>query len=237
MPLYQLGSSAMSATLILVLGTVAWLDDLYVGALILGGGYLVFSLLLGGLHGSDAGDIGADAHADIGGDADVGGHDLGSDHGGLADAHHGHDLETIIGGPRRKRVIGFASPMVLSLLLACFGLVGFAFLRSVGQETWTLAPAIAGGLFVALVLVRLVNTLAARATPATAVNVRDVVGIEANVIVPINPGSVGQVAFIVKGQRCTSAARSQNDKPIARDQAVVITRVEKHTCYVVPKER
>ena len=49
-------------------------------------------------------------------------------------------------------------------------------------------------------------------------------------------GSVGQIAFIVKGRRCTSSARTQKDQTIERDQNVVITRVDGSTCYVVPKE-
>lgn len=241
-----------------ILAAVSWLDDLYVGTLVVGGGYLLISLLLGSFHGADAG---GDAGGDIGGHADVGGHDLGGHadvgahdmgahdvgadaHGGAHDvgahdagAHgHAHDLETLVGGPRKTRVIGLRSPMVLALLLANFGLLGLVSVQWLGPQVITLAPAGAGGLVLAGGLVRVINHFGAKATPAAAFTVNDLIGLQADVLVPIKPGSVGQITFVVKGRRCTSGACSEKEQPIGRGQTVVITRVVQDRCYVVPKD-
>jgi hypothetical protein len=249
-----------------ILAAVSWLDDLYVGTLVVGGGYLLISLLLGSFHGADAGgdaggdlgghDLGGDADMggqDLGGHADVGAHDVGAhdvgadahagahdagahDAGAHAHAGHAHDLETLVGGPRKTRVIGLRSPIMLSLLLANFGLLGLMSAGWLGVEPITLVPAGAGGLIITGGLVRLINRLAATGSPSATFTVNDLIGLQGEVAVPIKPGSVGQITFVVRGRRCSSGACTDSEQPIQRGQIVVITRVVQNRCYVVPKD-
>lgn len=68
------------------------------------------------------------------------------------------------------------------------------------------------------------------------VTTKDLIGLEAEVQIPI-PGAekVGQISYVVNGTRCTNAARSEDGTEIQAHTVVVITKVVGNTVFVNKK--
>ena len=64
----------------------------------------------------------------------------------------------------------------------------------------------------------------------------EVVGRDAEVVTPIPAGGTGEVAYLARGQRELSAARTIDGTAVPRGRPVVIERVVGQTLYVRPRE-
>jgi len=224
------------------------LADLYLGATILGIGYVVLSIALGGLHFSDlAGshDAGLGGHdGGLGGhDGGVGGHDgvdasagdMGPDSGAGGHAAT-HDRGTMIDATdERRRAFTPCSPTIIATFLGVSGVIGLVLLRGYGWEHMSLIPASLGGLATAGGFMAMFNKLAEATAGSTHAVTRDLIGLGAEVTTPIGGDSIGEITFVVKGVRLSHGARSANGEPLGRGMAVTIEAVDGNDLYVLRK--
>jgi hypothetical protein len=191
---------------------------LYTFAAAAGLGWAVFSFLLGHL----AGDAGDGGDVDAGG-ADAGGGEAGADGGGHADhasSDHGHALPLL-------------SPTVLAGCAAGFGFTGLA-LRASGLPLVVHLPgAVAGGVGLALLLALFLDRAVRGMESTSAVSPVAFEGLEAEVIVPVPRGGLGEIAFEHNGTRVAGAARARDGAARRRGERVLITRVRGDGVYEV----
>ena len=62
--------------------------------------------------------------------------------------------------------------------------------------------------------------------------VLDIIGLDAEVITAIPIDGFGEIAYVARGSRYNSTARSIDNKEIPRNATVSIKRVVGNTCYV-----
>lgn len=175
----------------------------YVSLLVLGFLYAVISLLAGWIS-----DVGGHFHFDVGGHGDVPGH---------ADTGH---LGPISGTTVATFITGFGGGGVIAHYWLRWPLLG------------SLAVAIGSGLTVAAAAYAVLEFIFKETQAGSEFAVGETVGREAEVIVSIPAGGVGEVAYIMRGQREQSSARSVDAAAIPKGSAVVIDRVSGPTAYV-----
>jgi membrane protein implicated in regulation of membrane protease activity len=175
----------------------------YVSLLVLGFLYAVISLLAGWIS-----DVGGHFHFDVGGHGDVPGH---------ADTGH---LGPISGTTVATFITGFGGGGVIAHYWLRWPLLG------------SLAVAIGSGLAVAAAAYAVLEFIFKETQAGSEFAVGETVGREAEVIVSIPAGGVGEVAYIMRGQREQSSARSIDAAAIPKGSAVVIDRVSGPTAYV-----
>ena len=100
----------------------------------------------------------------------------------------------------------------------------------------TLAVAIGSGLVVAAAAYAILDFIFSETQAGSEFAVAETVGREAEVITSIPEGGMGEIAYIMRGQREHSSARSIDGGAIARGSAVVIDRVTGPTAYVRRKQ-
>ncbi len=104
------------------------------------------------------------------------------------------------------------------------------------QLQWSLLPglavAILSGAILAASAFGILEMLFARTQAGSEFELSDMVGRTAEVITPIAVDGTGQIAYMVKGQRERSAARSADGTAIARGDSVVIERIVGATAHV-----
>ncbi len=104
------------------------------------------------------------------------------------------------------------------------------------QLEWTLIPglvlALAAGTLLAGAAFGLLELLFSRTQAGSEFAVFDMVGRTAEVITPIAAEGTGEIAYMVKGQRERSAARSLDGVAISRGSSVVIEKFVGATAYV-----
>jgi len=184
--------------------------------------YALVSALLTGFFGFMGGGGG-----EGGGSFEVG-HDFGV-HGGDAGGHG----EAFAAGAEGEPVIAPLSPATISVFLATFGGVGIILTALYDFSLYLSLPISAGSALVVAGAVfalfyRLFTAVQASSEPRMA----EVPGVTAEVTVPISTEGVGEVAFVVRGARLTSPARSQEGVELARHTAVRIVRRVGSTVYV-----
>ncbi len=213
---------------LLLLGSV--LEAAYWICLIVGGGMLLFSILLGDAH---HGDMSADVgHADLGVDHADG---LDSAHAVDLDAHggfgHGHDADTHGLALARGFSIRF-----LIFFMAVFGALGVIFTSFTGtRQGMTLAIALVGGLAVGQVVHQLLRSIR-RSTGDSATQPRDYVNKLARVTVRIAGGCQGEVALQVRnGERFVPAVAAGGAGEFKAGDEVVVTAYRGGVAEVVAK--
>lgn len=190
------------------------LDIIYAAALVFGFGWALISFLLGelGSHGieAEAHDIGADGHEGF--HVEGGGH---HPHGGAA---HLHDVD------------GQISP--LSPLILATGVGGFGGFGLLGSLVFQLGPllssllALTGGILFGFGMYLLYARLLAGMQGSSEVRVEALSGVTGTVITPIPADSLGEISFVARGSRITSAARSATGQPIPRGRLVIIQEMQ-----------
>lgn len=172
---------------------------LYLFALIVGGGLLGASILLGGSDG-DA-DVG-DTEADLGGDP---------------------DLAVQAGFP--SFLSSFLSLRFWTFFSAFFGLTGLT-LRLLLHSVWLELPAaIVAGTAAAAGAAAVFRALS-RDTGGETVSSRDYIGKTARVVVPIGTDSVGKVRVRVKGQSVDLLATGVDPEDFRGREEVLIVEME-----------
>ena len=184
--------------------------------------YALISALLSGFFGFGHGAPEAGGHFEVS-------HDYGAG-GGVADGHgEAFSVEAAEGVP-----IAPLSPATMSVFMATFGGVGILLTSLFHQSLFVSLPASAGAGFVVAGAVfalfyRVFTSVQASSEPRMA----EAVGLKGEVTVSIPTEGVGEVAFVARGLRVTSPARSQEGKELPRNSAVRIVRQVGSTLYVL----
>lgn len=153
---------------------------------------------------------------DVGGDHDVGGHDVSVDHAG-ADQ----------GGP------GLFSARIMAAFLTAFGVGGV-----VGRYYGFPHPAASGlGVLAGVVMAGLVYQFAKMLhgqQASSEVRMASLVGKSAEVSVAIPASGVGQVVLVASGERTELIARGAGGLAVARGTEVVVTGLRGDSLIVAP---
>jgi membrane protein implicated in regulation of membrane protease activity len=89
---------------------------------------------------------------------------------------------------------------------------------------WSLVWAVGSAVGTAGLMYLFVSQFLVRSQASSELRRGELVGIEAEVTVPIGENSTGQVTYVTKSGRMSSMARSVDGRPIPRGQLVVIAR-------------
>jgi hypothetical protein len=130
-----------------------------------------------------------------------------------------------------------ASPTSIAALLTGFGGGGLMAAASGLPAPLSLAAAL-GGSIVACALAWLVigKWLMSLQSTSYAKQI-DMLGLEAEVLTPLEQGATGEIAYVLDGTRFTAPARLAGGERIGRREKVRIARVKDNIVYVVPRER
>lgn len=225
------------------------LEIVYVASFLLGGGYLALASVLhfvggdGGGHDSDLDldtDVDADLDVDAGMDVDAGDVDAGDlDAGDLdadadadadaGDAGEAHDHGDVDGG----KDVSFFSPLVMSVLLVGFGLMGFAVHHWLAEVALiSLAAALAmgggagGGMWFTLKKMRQLEG-------GSQARVATLVGLEATVSVRIPAKGYGEIIYVTQGQQFNTPAKSGTGSEIPKGSRVIIGGFDDEGTFLV----
>lgn len=195
----------------------------YLGLAFLGAGYLLFSVFMGhsDLGGEGHGDAGH--HAPDGGDAHM---DYGVDAGGhaSASAHAPHAAEFHF---------PFFSPLALATLFACIGGYGLIALHGFRTEDATsILAAIPAAVVTAYLVTYAGWRIVGSSRGSSQILLKDLAGVEAEVITPIPAGGLGEVAALVSGQRYTAPAREAQGREVPRGAHVKVLKMVGSTLLV-----
>ncbi len=204
----------------------------YVGALVLGGGLLVASALMGG---------GKDADLDVDHDLDVGGPDADLDADADADAALDHDGHVGVGDALWMPIL---SIRFWTFSLAFFGLTGLVLegMRMVGLigAPWglVLGLAVVTGAVSGWVVSRIVQQLKQERVSSEVVPEHDYAGKAAEVLLDVAPGDPGLVRLDVKGVSIDVSAvvASPDVGPLRRGSKVIVLAYEQGKVRVAPFE-
>jgi membrane protein implicated in regulation of membrane protease activity len=208
----------------------------YISLLILGGGYIALTFIVGELL-----DFGEDVGQAMEGVSDSVGEALGS----LGDA-----LEGVLGGPEAADVGGIELPEVgeiglehevegpspFSLRVVAMFAVGFGAGGLIGKglgvsDALSLVPASGVAVLTAAVMWVFLRFLYGE-QGSTSIQAADYVGLVGRVIIALPQDRPGQVALVVKGQRINAPARSEDGSPIRAQAAVEVLGAEGGTVVV-----
>lgn len=238
---------------------MSWLLNVYWFSLGIGGIYLLVAGALGALGGHGGGhgaghDLGGGHDAGL----DAGGHDgpamlpsadldSGSlDGGGLDAAGHAASQDFAHGPIIADHApdSGFSttdlSPfnlLNLMCLLACFGGTGLALIASRVPTLLTFPLALASGLLLTGAFHWLVANVLMKFQALAVPSQTDMLGLDAEVITPLEGSGYGEIAYILDGQRFTAPAKLASGEHAGRQDSVTIVRVEGNTAYVEARRR
>lgn len=190
------------------LANVSTLNCVYFTLLVVGVVYAVVILIAGELH-----DLGFG-----GGDMDLGGgHDFTFEHGDVS--------------------VTSLSPVTIASFVTAFGAFGLIStgLFNVSAQA-SLLWAAAGALVIAVIAHFAFGYFLIAPQSSSEVTAEHVIGTTAEVITPIAPGRLGEVAFVARGGRVTTSARGAGDQAIPRGTVVTIERMIGNVAIVRPLE-
>jgi membrane-bound ClpP family serine protease len=172
----------------------------YFVCLIAGVAYAILATIFSGIGGDvDASGVDVDAGLDI----DIGDGDLGGE------VH-----------------LSPVSPIVIATFLASFGGGGLVAARGFALSTWpSLVVATLSGFAFGALAFFLFYKIYSITQSSSEAHVESLVGTQAEVITPIRPDTLGEVAYIARGTRYNSPARSEDNTTIMRGRIVTITKV------------
>lgn len=192
------------------------LNCIYGAFLFLGLGYALFIVVTGGLSQVDMPDVDIDiGQIDLPGDVDIPGADI---HVG------GPDLPA--GGIDAPDVsVSPLSPITVASFVTTFGGIGIICTQFFNcRPEWSLLWATVGGLAASGLMFLFYSQFLIRSQGSSEVRQSDLLGVQAEVTVPIGETTVGQVTYLTKSGRMSSMARSADGKAIPRGTFVVIVR-------------
>lgn len=196
------------------------LNCIYFGLFFVGVGFAIYVAISGGLGGGGdvpTGDVDI-PQVDLPGGADMGGADLPA--GGL-------DSPDVNVSP--------LSPVSIATFITLFGGLGVITLQFLKIDPrWSLLIATAGALLGSSLMFLLYSRVLIGSQASSQVLRGELVGLEAEVSVPIGESSPGQVSYVTKAGRMSSMARSIDGRPIPRGQFVKIVRSQGPQVLVQP---
>jgi len=193
------------------------LNCVYFALFFVGVGYAIFIVVTGGLADIDVPNVDIDVpQIDLPGDVQVPGADI---HIG------GPDLPA--GGLDTPDVsVSPLSPITIASFVTSFGGIGVLATQFFGVDPRiSLLWATGGALLISALMFLFYSQVLIRAQGTSLVQRGEIVGLPAEVAVPIGEGSRGQVTYTTKAGRMSSTARSADGHPIPRGQLVQIVRV------------
>lgn len=202
------------------------LSCVYSVLLFLGLGYAIFIAITGGLGDIDMPDVDIDIpQIDLPGDVDIPG----------ADIHVG-GAEGFTGGIDAPDVsVSPLSPITIATFVTTFGGVGLITTQFFGVDgRISLLWAMGSGLALAGLMYLVVSQFLIGSQGSSEIRASDLPGTEAEVTVPIGPGTPGQVTYVTKSGRMSSTARSASGEPIPRGELVTIVGVRGPQVLVRP---
>jgi len=130
--------------------------------------------------------------------------------------------------------ISIFSPTIIAAFITAFGGFGIIFSEIPATKPAVIsAPlAIFTALGVAGCLYKLLAVLFSHTQGSSEPHVAALVGTDANVITPIPPNGVGEIAYVVRGTRYTAPARTENGNAVDSGRPVKIIRVVGTQFYV-----
>lgn len=190
--------------------SLSTLNCVYFLLLIAGVVYAVVILIAGEL--SDF-DFGGDVGVDLGG-----GHDVTFDHGDVS--------------------VTSLSPVTIASFVTSFGAFGLIStgLFNVSPQASLLWAAV-GALVIAAIAHFAFGYFLIAPQSSSEVTVQHVIGATGEVITPIEPGRVGEVAFVARGGRVTTSARTAGNQAIPRGTVVTIERMVGNVAIVKPLDQ
>lgn len=202
------------------------LFHLYIGCLVFGVGYSVITFLLGSLGGHDGG----------------GGHDVGHDVGHGDAGGHGDS------GPEAGPQSGLSvfSPLMVATFATVFGGLGLITLGLFGSLQ--VVPAGLANIVSMLVASSLALVLSSyfsyflvkvfvKSETSSNVSTSKLIGREAEAMLDLEPGKIGEIAYIHGGSRTTGMARLvEGSAPIKRGGTVEIVSISENIHWVKPAD-
>jgi membrane protein implicated in regulation of membrane protease activity len=190
------------------------LNCIYLALFFVGVGYALFIVITGGLGDIDMPDIDVDIpQIDLPGDVDIPGADISI--GGAEIPVGGIDAPDVTVSP--------LSPITIATFITTFGGIGVITTQLFGLDPgWSLIWAVGGGLAAAGLMYLFYSQFLIRSQASSELRRGELVGMHAEVTIPIREDSPGQVAYETKSGRMSSMARSADGKPIRRGQFVKI---------------
>lgn len=175
----------------------------YLALLVVGGGYVLFSMFFGG---------GDDAGAEVGSEVHVGyGVEGGGEGSATASASSG------------SFHFPFFSPLAVATLLGSTGAWGLIGRHGLGfSANLSLVAALAAALLTTYATTYVSWRLVQGSRASSLLRTSEMAGAEGEVSVPIPEQGIGEVVVLVAGQRFNSSARSASGGPLARGSRVVV---------------
>ena len=192
------------------------LNCVYFALFFVGLGYAIFIAVTGGLSDIDMPNVDVDIpQIDLPGDVDIPGADI---HIGGADvAAGGLDAPDVTVSP--------LSPITIATFITVFGGVGVITTQLFNVSPgWSLVISLVSGLASGGLMYLFYSQFLIRSQGSSEVSRGELVGLQAEVTVPIGEGTTGQVSYLTKSGRMSSMARSTDGRPIRRGQIVTIVR-------------
>jgi hypothetical protein len=196
---------------------VGALNCVYFALFFLGVGYAVFIAVTGGLSNIDVPNVDVDVpQINLPGDVDIPG----------ADIHIGGPDLPAAGLDSPDVSVSPLSPITIATFVTVFGGLGVITLQFFKIDPrWSLLIATGGALLGSSLMFLLYTRVLLGSQASSQVLRGELIGLEAEVSVPIGETSPGQVSYATKAGRMFSTARSLDGRPISRGQFVKIVRV------------
>ncbi len=145
----------------------------------------------------------------------------------------GGDIHLDAGGHLDAGTMHPISGTVVATFITGFGAGGTVAHYYLGWSlTAGLGLATATGLVVAAAAFGILELIFKETQAGSEYTVEEALGREAEVITSIPAGGTGEVAYMARGQRVQSSARTIDDAAVAKGQLVVIEKVSGSTVYV-----
>jgi len=192
------------------------LNCVYLSLFFIGVGYALFIVVTGGLSGIDMPEVDIDIpQIDLPGDVDIPGADIQISAGDVPSA--GIDAPDVTVSP--------LSPITVATFITTFGGIGVLTTQVFGVDPrWSLLWATGGALGTASLMYLFTSQFLVRSQASSELRRTELVGLQAEVTVPIGESSPGQVTYVTKSGRMSSMARSADGQAIPRGQFVRIVR-------------
>jgi membrane protein implicated in regulation of membrane protease activity len=204
------------------LGTI---NCVYMALLTVGFLYALMIVIGGGLSHIDLPDVGIDVpHIDLPGDVDI------------PDVHVDISSADVGSFDHGMVQVSPLSPITMAAFITSFGGVGIVTTQLFGvRPEISLLWATLGGFITGGVVYLFYGRLLVGMQASSEVRTQELVGAVGEVIAPISASGVGEVAYVAKGSRISSPARSATGQAIPRGTPVVIERVVGGTALVRPQ--
>ena len=192
------------------------LNCIYLTLFFLGVGYALFIVITGGLSGIEMPDVDIDVpQVDLPGDVSVPGVDV---------SISGPDVPA--GGIDAPDVtVSPLSPITIATFITVFGGMGALSMQLFDLDPrWSLLIAIASGLVGSGLMYLAYTRVLLAAQGSSIVRRSELLGLQAEVTVPIGETTPGQVTYVTKTGRMSSMARSVDGRALPRGQFVEIVQ-------------